>query len=190
MDSLAGEPSAQAQDYALVPVAGVQISAGTVSAVTDGNGEFLLRNLPAGDLKVTVQPVRAVPPGMQIPNGAVKLPPEPVQIQGATIIIANPELLPYLTTALPAPPGIPEQVLSPKILSASSSSKWMAIPTASPAAPAMPKPIAHPAANNTNHQAAPAPQITRALCDSMTSLGERARCYRQLKQSASGAARQ
>lgn len=93
------------QNFTLVPVGGVRIIAGQSTAVTDGEGNFLLRNLPAGDLNVTIQPVSAVPDEIKIPSGPVKMPAEPVQIQDATIIITNADLLPYLTRQLPGIPG-------------------------------------------------------------------------------------
>lgn len=98
----AGSPasSTPSQEFKLVPLAGVQIAAGSAVATTDGDGKFLLRNLPAGELKVTVTPVKPVPSGMNIPSGVVKMPAEPVQVQGATIVISNPELMPYLTGEL------------------------------------------------------------------------------------------
>jgi hypothetical protein len=97
------------QEFPLVPVGGVEIIAGPSTATTDDNGNFLLRNLPAGDLKVTIRPVRDVPDGINIPSGQVKLPPEPVQIQGASIVITNSELLPYLTREFPPLPGIKQE---------------------------------------------------------------------------------
>lgn len=90
-------PAAPAQDFKLLPLAGVQIAAGAATATTDADGKFLLRNLPAGELKVIVTPVKPVPAGMNIPSGVVKLPAEPVQVQGATIVITNSDLLPYLS---------------------------------------------------------------------------------------------
>jgi hypothetical protein len=90
-------PTPPSQEFKLVPVAGVEIAAGFSTATTDADGKFLLRNLPAGELKVTVTPVKPVPAGMNIPSGAVKLPAEPVQVQGATIVITNSDLLPYLS---------------------------------------------------------------------------------------------
>jgi len=33
---------------------------------------------------------------MKVPVGQVKMPPEPIQVQGATIVISNPDLTPYL----------------------------------------------------------------------------------------------
>jgi hypothetical protein len=86
-------------DYNLVPVAGVQITAGHGIAKTDENGNFLLRDLPAGDLTVTLVPVKDLPEGMKVPVGQVKMPVEPIQVQGATIVIGNPELVPYLVDA-------------------------------------------------------------------------------------------
>jgi hypothetical protein len=34
-----------------------------------------------------------------VPVGQVKMPPEPIQVQGATIVISNPDLAPYLVDA-------------------------------------------------------------------------------------------
>ncbi|HEV7521449.1 MAG TPA: SdrD B-like domain-containing protein [Candidatus Angelobacter sp.] len=86
-------------DYNLVPIAGVQITAGHGVAKTDENGNFLLRDLPAGDLTVTLIPVKDLPEGMKVPVGQVKMPAEPIQVQGASIVIGNPELAPYLVSA-------------------------------------------------------------------------------------------
>jgi hypothetical protein len=111
-----GYPAAQAplggngnQEFALLPVGGVEIIAGPATATTDNDGNFLLRNLPAGDLKVTIRPVRSVPEGINIPSGQVKLPAEPVQIQGATIVITNADLLPYLTREFLPVPGMNQE---------------------------------------------------------------------------------
>ncbi|HEY6249008.1 MAG TPA: SdrD B-like domain-containing protein, partial [Candidatus Angelobacter sp.] len=83
-------------DYNLVPLAGVQLSAGFGIAISDENGNFLLRDLPAGDLSVAVVPVKPVPPDMKVPSGIVHMPPEPIEVQGATIVISNADLVPYL----------------------------------------------------------------------------------------------
>jgi hypothetical protein len=83
-------------DYNLVPLAGVQITAGSGVVKTDENGNFLLRDLPAGELIVTLVPEKELPPGMKVPSGQVKMPAEPIQVQGATIVISNPDLAPYL----------------------------------------------------------------------------------------------
>jgi hypothetical protein len=91
--------AAAAGDYNLVPLAGVQITAGYGTAKTDENGSFLLRDLPAGDLTVTLVPVKELPAGMKVPLGQVKMPTEPIQVQGATIVISNPDLAPYLVDA-------------------------------------------------------------------------------------------
>ena len=83
-------------EYNLVALAGVQITAGHAVVKTDAMGNFLLRDLPAGNLAVTLVPIKELPPGMKVPVGQVKLPPEPIQVQGATIVISNPDLAPYL----------------------------------------------------------------------------------------------
>ena len=106
------EAEGQSDNQELVPLAGVQVIAGPSVAISDEDGKFLLRNLPAGDLNVTIRPVRTVPAGINIPAGNVKLPPEPIQIQGASIVVTNAELLPYLTREIPAGiPGLREQIL-------------------------------------------------------------------------------
>ena len=86
-------------DYNLVPLAGVQITAGFGVAKADENGNFLLRDLPAGDLTVTLVPTKELPAEMKIPSGQVRMPAEPIQVQGASIVISNPELTPYLVDA-------------------------------------------------------------------------------------------
>jgi hypothetical protein len=83
-------------DYNLVPLASAEITAGFGVAKTDENGNFLLRDLPAGDLTVTLIAKKELQPGMTIPSGQVKMPAEPIQVQGATIVISNPDLTPYL----------------------------------------------------------------------------------------------
>ncbi len=85
-----------AGEYNLVALAGVQITAGHTVVKTDALGNFLLRDLPAGDLTVTLVPVKELPAGMKVPLGQVKMPAEPIQVQGATIVISNPDLAPYL----------------------------------------------------------------------------------------------
>jgi hypothetical protein len=77
-------------------MAGIQLSAGYGIATTDENGNFLLRDLPAGDLTITVVPARPLPPDMKVPSGNVHMPADPIQVQGATIVISNPDLVPYL----------------------------------------------------------------------------------------------
>ncbi len=89
-------PQNSAADYKLVPMADIQISAGSGVVKTDAHGNFLLRDLPAGDLTITLVPLQPLPEGMKVPAGAVHMPAEPTQIQGATIVISNPELVPYL----------------------------------------------------------------------------------------------
>jgi hypothetical protein len=83
-------------DYNLVPLAGVQITAGFGAVKTDENGNFLLRDLPSGELTVTLVPQKELPGGLKVPSGQVKMPAEPIQVQGATIVIGNPDLMPYL----------------------------------------------------------------------------------------------
>ena len=93
----AGGQAGATADYNLVPLAGVQLTAGRGTVKTDDNGSFLLRDLPAGDMTITMVPVKPLAAGLKVPSGVVHMPAEPIQVQGATIVIANPELAPYLT---------------------------------------------------------------------------------------------
>jgi hypothetical protein len=80
----------------LVPMPDVQISAGFGVATTNKNGEFLLRDLPAGDVTITIVPVETLPQGLNVPSGRVNMPADPIQVNGARIVISNPELVKYL----------------------------------------------------------------------------------------------
>ena len=84
-------------EYNLVPLAGVQLTAGFGIVKTDAEGNFLLRDLPAGQVTVTLVPLVPVPEGMKVPSGQVRMPAEPIQVHDATIVISNPALVPYLT---------------------------------------------------------------------------------------------
>jgi hypothetical protein len=104
-----GDSSSSASQPA--PLAGVQLTAGTKIAMTDENGNFLLRDLPAGDLSVTVVARKPLPAGMTAPSGRVRMPEEPIHVQGATILITNPDLLPYLIEVPGGPAGSKDQYL-------------------------------------------------------------------------------
>ncbi|HWC17116.1 MAG TPA: SdrD B-like domain-containing protein, partial [Terriglobales bacterium] len=202
--------SAPDRDFKLVPVSGVQITAGSVNAVTDKEGKFLLRNLPAGDLKVTITPVQPVPSQITVPSGMVKLPPEPVQIEGATIVITNAELMPYITREFPAAPGLPKHaterlatVTRPVPKTEGTAPKFSEQQKTDEALPLAPAPVpatvaaapASPAPAPSTGTATPPQKIlidngswpssdtalTRSLCAQLPSLGEIAQCLRQLK---------
>lgn len=149
----------EGQEFELQPVVGVQIVAGPSTAITDAEGNFLLRNLPAGNLRVTIQPVRPVPDGIKIPSGEVKLPAEPVQIQGATIIITNADLLPYLTREFPAAPGQIEQqkVVAEKVVPKEMEREGTVVKSGVPAKPVQTD--TQPAAVRTLSRAPAVPEI-------------------------------
>ncbi len=90
----------------LVPLVGVQLTADHTVVKSDANGAFILRNLPAGDLTVTLLPVKPLPAGMKVPAGTVHLPAEPIHVEGATIVISNPDLVPYLTNLKEQQPAV------------------------------------------------------------------------------------
>jgi hypothetical protein len=83
-------------DKALRPLKGIKVMAHGVMVATDDNGRFVLRDLPAGELFVSVVPISPVPPDMRVPVGRLRMPVEPTQIENATIVIDNPRLLDYL----------------------------------------------------------------------------------------------
>ncbi|HEV2349675.1 MAG TPA: SdrD B-like domain-containing protein [Terriglobia bacterium] len=86
----------------LQPLPGVQIQIGDARTTTDSQGSFILRNLPAGELTLSIIPVAPLPPGLAAPQGKVRMPRDPIQVENATIVISNPELLRYL---IPSPSG-------------------------------------------------------------------------------------
>lgn len=121
-------------DYNLVPIAGIRLSAGYGVAVSDENGNFLLRDLPAGDLNVTVVPAKPLPEGMQVPSGTVHMPADPIQVQGATIVISNPDLVPYLVGK--TADEVRDEALNPGSHIGSQASGRVATAIANPPAPA------------------------------------------------------
>jgi hypothetical protein len=86
-------------------LAGVRLAVGSVVTASDANGNFLLRNLPAGRLTVQVLAASAVPTGLKLPAGEVELPREPTTIRDAKIVISNPDLLPYIQPSAPRHTG-------------------------------------------------------------------------------------
>jgi hypothetical protein len=196
----------ESQSFTLVPLAGVQIAAGPATATTDKDGRFLLRNLPAGELSVTINPVNPVPSGVSIPKGTVKLPPEPVQIQGATIVISNADLLPYITgrgpsgsretaqhtasrakpeatpalTVLPSP-----SAPRPTSLSTTPKSDVPSVPLSGTGAMVQP-PISKVVPVPTDARSSATSRLTREYCEKLPSLGEVAQCLRQLKLNTEG----
>ncbi len=85
----------------LQPLAGIQLTIDHTVDTTDAEGSFVLRNLPAGELVLTIVPARPVPPGLAVPEARIKLPRSPIQIEGAAVVISNPDLLNYLLPSSP-----------------------------------------------------------------------------------------
>ncbi len=86
---------------AAVPLKGVRIDVVGRVAVTDDEGRFVVRDLPAGPIDVRLVPARPLPADLLAPAGVVTLPKEPLQIDNAVITIGNPRLVEYL-----APPAV------------------------------------------------------------------------------------
>jgi hypothetical protein len=81
------------------PLAGVQLQIGQTVVTTDADGSFVLRNLPSGPTMLSTVAARPLPVGLATPAGKTTLPREPIQVTNVTIVISNPELLPYLLPA-------------------------------------------------------------------------------------------
>jgi hypothetical protein len=103
-EKTAAAPSAES--VKLQPLAGIHLTIDHTTATTGADGSFVLRNLPAGELTLTLVPARPLPPGLAAPTGRMRLPREPIQVENATIVISNPELLKYL---LPETASVPSQ---------------------------------------------------------------------------------
>ncbi|HJT17800.1 MAG TPA: SdrD B-like domain-containing protein, partial [Thermoanaerobaculia bacterium] len=97
--SLAGHVYVRSSTGALVPLQGVQVTVDHTIARTDADGAFVLRDLPAGNLNVTLLPLRPLPANVSVPSGPIHMPPDPIHVEGATIVISNPDLVAYLTGA-------------------------------------------------------------------------------------------
>jgi hypothetical protein len=85
----------------LVPLAGVKIAVDHTTVTTDQDGAFVLRNLPAGDVFFQILAARSVPEGVKLPAWRVRLPRDPLFIQGATITISNPEVIKCIVPVAP-----------------------------------------------------------------------------------------
>jgi hypothetical protein len=101
-DAKAGGPQPVLQ-----PLAGATISLAGRVVTTDEQGRFVLRNLPAGPWVLETVAWSPAPEAVKMPSGPVDLPREPVQVQGATIVISNPGLLKYLVPSDTQPPTSP-----------------------------------------------------------------------------------
>ena len=74
-----------------------------ITTVTDSEGHFLLRQLAAGELIVSVAPLASLPDGLTAPSGTVRLPADPIQVVNAVIVIDNPRLVEFVTDARVGP---------------------------------------------------------------------------------------
>jgi hypothetical protein len=93
---LRGESGDTRSSSGLIPLEGITVSAHGVLAVTDRQGRFLLRDLPGGEMVVSLLPARSVPGDLQLPTGRLRMPAQPIQVENATIVIDNPRLMEYL----------------------------------------------------------------------------------------------
>jgi hypothetical protein len=103
--SLAGHVYVRSSSGAMTPLEGVQVTVDHTIARTDADGAFVLRDLPAGNLTVTLLPLLPLPANVSVPSGPIHMPPDPIHVEGATIVISNPELVEYLTGSTAAVGG-------------------------------------------------------------------------------------
>jgi hypothetical protein len=84
------------------PLAGVRIRVEDQTVVTDNEGRFVFRKLTAGEHVLTVVPYTDPPKELPAPAGRFKMPKEPTNVEGVSIVINNADLVSYLQ---PAPAG-------------------------------------------------------------------------------------
>lgn len=82
-----------------VPLKRVRVAVGNRTVLTDDDGRFLMRDVPAGELNIGLIPIKPLPDDLRAPNGTITLPADPVQMNDVTIVIENPRLIECLTTA-------------------------------------------------------------------------------------------
>jgi hypothetical protein len=82
------------------PLAGVRLRVEDQVVVTDSEGRFVFRNLTAGEHVLSVVPYAEPPKELPAPAGRFKMPMEPTNLEGVSIVINNPDLVSYL---LPGP---------------------------------------------------------------------------------------
>ena len=85
-----------AQEVEPIPLKDVTLAIGSITAKTDADGSFILRELPGGPLLLTLVPQIAVADSVKLPSWPITLPHEPFKAQGVNITISNPDLLQYL----------------------------------------------------------------------------------------------
>jgi hypothetical protein len=84
------------EDVEPIALKDVTLAIGTITAKTDADGNFILRELPGGPLLLTLVPQVAVADSVKLPSWPITLPHEPFKAEGVNITISNPELLQYL----------------------------------------------------------------------------------------------
>jgi hypothetical protein len=108
------------EDVEPIPLKDVTLAIGTITAKTDADGNFILRELPGGPLLLTLVPQVTVGDSVKLPSWPITLPHEPFKAEGVNITISNPELLQYLL------PKDSLQSLVPKIHPVENPSKTLA----------------------------------------------------------------
>jgi hypothetical protein len=84
----------------LKPIAGVRVRVGKIVVTTDEAGEFMARDLPAGEILVQVLPASGeVPAGIRLPSGRVNLSKAPTQLKNVRIVVSDPAVLRLLRSA-------------------------------------------------------------------------------------------
>ena len=86
-----GPPAPPRQE--LRPASGVQLRVAGQIVTTDDSGEFLARDLPAGEVAVEVLPAaNRGATGLRLPSGRVRLSKDPTQLNTVRIVISDPQV--------------------------------------------------------------------------------------------------
>ena len=99
------ESKKQSAKEITAPLEGVQLAVGRNVVMTDAQGNFTLRNLPAGESLLEILPYVAVPEGIKLPAWTIQLVRDPIAVDEAKVVISNPEVLKYILPQTPAPPN-------------------------------------------------------------------------------------
>ena len=92
-------------EYVLEPMPGIQVRIGDKQAETNEQGLFLIRDLPAGDLLMTLVARAPLPPGAHLPSGTFRMPKEPTQVRDIKVVVTNAALAASLVEQPKAVPG-------------------------------------------------------------------------------------
>lgn len=83
----------------LEPLVGVEVRIADKSTHTNKQGTFLIRDLPAGDLTLTLVPLMPLPQGKKTPSGTLHMSRGPMEGRDIRILLSDDELVKYFSSA-------------------------------------------------------------------------------------------